>query len=122
MPARCIVHLQRSVICIIIALKGQTAGVASTGTLRTGQSCSNQTLVEVIAELKTVYSGLSEDALLTSYLDGKTQNQNESLNGMIWAQVPKEVFVGAYVLHLGVFNAVSHFSIGSQAAFLSINH
>ena len=78
--------------------------------------------VEVIVELKTIYSRLSEDALLTRYLDGNTQNQNESLNGMIWAQVPKEVFVGAYVLHLGVFNAVSHFNIGSQAAFLSINH
>ena len=32
--------------------------------------------VEVIAELKTIYSRLSEDALLARCLDGKTQNQN----------------------------------------------
>ena len=35
---------------------------------------------------------------------------------MIWNRVPKEVFVGAEVLELGVLDAVSHFNIGSQAA------
>ena len=64
--------------------------------------------VEIIAELKPIYQRLSEDALLTRCLDGKTQNQNESLNGMIWNRVPKEVFVGAEVLELGVLDAVSH--------------
>ena len=72
--------------------------------------------VEIIAELKPIYLRLSEDALLTRCLDGKTQNQNESINGMIWDRVPKEVFVGAEILELGVNDAVSHFNIGSQAA------
>ena len=31
-----------------------------------------------------------------------TQNQNESLNGMIWNRLPKSVFVGADVLQFGV--------------------
>ena len=35
---------------------------------------------------------------------------------MIWDRVPKEVFVGAEILELGVYDAVSHFNIGSQAA------
>ena len=36
---------------------------------------------------------------------------------MIWAEVPKDSnVVGANVFHLGVFNAVSHFNIGSQVA------
>ena len=29
---------------------------------------------------------------------GKSQNQNEALNGMFWERVPKVVFVGAEVL------------------------
>ena len=72
--------------------------------------------VEIIAELKPIYLRLSEDALLTRCLDGKTQNQNESINGMIWDRVPKDVFVGAEILELGVYDVVSHFNIGSQAA------
>ena len=66
--------------------------------------------------VKPIYERLSDDALLTRCLDGKTQNQNESLNGMIWNRLPKEVFVGSDVLKLGVYDAVAHFNIGSQAA------
>ena len=97
-------HYPWKEIYTIIALKEQIAGVASTETLQTGQICSSQVLrlpVEIIAELKPIYQRLSVDALLTRFLDGKTQNQNESLDGMIWNRVPKEVFVGAEVLELG---------------------
>lgn len=59
---------------------------------------------------------MSEDSLLSKCLDGKTQNQNESLNGMVWERVPKGVFVGSEVLQLGVYDAVAHFNIGSRAA------
>ena len=72
--------------------------------------------LNVIAELKPVYKRLSEDDLLARCLDGKTQNQNESLNGMIWERVPKDVFIGSETLQLGVYDAVAHFNIGSQAA------
>ena len=44
--------------------------------------------LEVISKLKPEYIRLSEDSLLEKCLHGKTQNQNESLNGMIW-QSPK---------------------------------
>ena len=37
---------------------------------------------------------IANDKLLSKCLDGKTQNQNESLNGMIWNRLPKTVFVG----------------------------
>ena len=50
--------------------------------------------LHVIAKVKPVYQRLSDDAFLEKYLQGKTQNHNESLNGMVWQQVPKEVFVG----------------------------
>ena len=45
----------------------------------------------------------------------KTQNQNESLNGMIWERVPKDNFIGSEAFQLGVFDAVAHFNIGCQA-------
>ena len=67
---------------------------------------------EVIKEVKPIYQTLSDDSLLQKCLDGKTQNQNESLNGMMWERVPKGVFVGSEVEQLGVDDAVSHFHIG----------
>jgi hypothetical protein len=61
--------------------------------------------------------GLPDEIIrLVKPIDGKTQNQNESLNGMIWNRLPKEVFIGSEVLKLGVYDAVAHFNIGSQAA------
>ena len=72
--------------------------------------------LDVIAEVKPVDMRLSEDSLLSKCLDGKTQNENESLNCMMWECVPKGVFVGVEVFQLGVYDAVVHFNIGSQAA------
>ena len=69
----------------------------------------------VIAEVKPVFCRLSEDSLLERCLDGKTQNQNESLNGMIWERVPKHTFIGSEALQLGVYDAVAHFNSGNQA-------
>lgn len=71
---------------------------------------------DVIKEIKPVFSRLSEDSLLEKCLHGKTQNQNESLNGMIWERVPKGVFVGSDILRLGVHDAVANFNIGCQAS------
>jgi len=70
----------------------------------------------IIALIKPIYSRLSSDNLLNKCLDGKTQNQNESLNGMFWNKVPKSVFVGADVLELGIYDAVAHYNVGSNAA------
>ena len=44
----------------------------------------------------------------------KTQNENESLNGMIWQRVSKEVFVGRDILDCGMYDAIAHFNMGSQ--------
>ena len=59
----------------------------------------------IIVELKPIYAKLSEDDLLRRCLDGKTQNQNEALNGMFWERVPQGVFVGAEVLQLRIYDA-----------------
>ena len=52
--------------------------------------------------MKPIFERLRQDTLLERCLDGKTQNQNETFNAMIWARVPKEVFVGPDVYSLGV--------------------
>ena len=70
---------------------------------------------DVTMTLKPVYATLSDEALLRKCLDGKTQNQNESFNGMIWRRVPKTVFVGSDVFKVGVYDAVAHFNIGDKA-------
>ena len=69
--------------------------------------------LEVIAKLEPEYVRLSNDILQEKCLHGKTQNQNESLNGMIWQRVPKEVYVGRETLELGLYDAVAHFNIGA---------
>ena len=44
----------------------------------------------------------------------KNTKPNESLNGMVWQQVPKEVFVDKDDLEFGLFDAVSHFNMRAQ--------
>ena len=71
--------------------------------------------IPVSTALKPTYAKLSDDNLLRKCLDGKTQNQNESFNGMIWTRIPKTVFVGTNAFQLGVYDAVAHFNIGAKA-------
>ena len=66
--------------------------------------------------VKPIFLQLSSNELLSKCLDGKTQNQNESINGMIWNRIPKNIFVGFDVLEFGVYDAVAHFNIGAAAA------
>ena len=43
----------------------------------------------VMEHLKPIYTDLSSDDLLSKCLHGKTQNQNEAFNKIIWERVPK---------------------------------
>ena len=42
-----------------------------------------------LKELKPIFTRLSDDALLKRCLRGLTQNQNEGINGVLWANCPK---------------------------------
>ena len=68
----------------------------------------------VIAQVKPIYQRLSNDALLEKCLHGKTQNQNESFNGLVWQRVPKEVFVAKDTIEFGLYDAIAHFNYGAQ--------
>ena len=61
---------------------------------------------------------LSRDNLLEKCLHGRTQNANESFNGMVWQRIPKVTYVGLDLLHFCVFDAVAHFNIGWKATVL----
>ena len=63
-----------------------------------------------------VYNDLCEPANLAKCLHGKTQNSNESYNGMIWNRVPKAHHVGLQTLKLGVYDTIAHFNMGAKAS------
>ena len=53
--------------------------------------------------------------LLKKCLHGKTQNANESCNGMIWNRIPKATHVGINNLSLGVYDAIAYFNYGMKS-------
>ena len=51
-------------------------------------------------------------------LHGKTQNQNESFNGMIWNRIPKSRFIKYRQFAMAIFDAAAHFNIGNLATLM----
>ena len=68
----------------------------------------------IIAKVKPIYQRLSDKTLIKKCLHGKTQNQNESLNALVWQRVPKEVFVAKETIEFGLYDAIAHFNNGAQ--------
>ena len=62
-----------------------------------------------------IYHALTKPELLKKCLHGKTQNANESFNGMIWNRIPKATHVGINNLSLGVYDAIAYFNYGMKA-------
>ena len=65
-------------------------------------------------EIKQIFDRLRDDKLLSKCLHGKTQNVNESLNGIIWTRCPKRVYVTRKTLEIGVYSAVLEFNDGKR--------
>ena len=51
-------------------------------------------------------------------MHGKTQNENESLNGTMWEHIPENTFVTLPNLGFSVYDAVAHFNIGMKAVLI----
>ena len=62
--------------------------------------------------VKSIFTRLSEDELLGRCLKGYTQNQNESINGMLWNKCTKTRFCGKRKLELSVAETVMEFNTG----------
>ena len=71
-------------------------------------------LPESVLELvEPIYDALSTPELLGKCLHGKTQNNNECLNKLIWDRCTKKQFVSSLVIEDAVCSAVSYFNDGN---------
>ena len=66
--------------------------------------------LDIVMKLKPIFAELGDESLMEKCLHGKTQNQNESFNSMIWDQIPKTRYVPPTQLELGVYDAVANFN------------
>lgn len=68
----------------------------------------------VMNAIKPTFRTLADPELLKKCLHGKTQNNNESFNNLVWLRCPKTTFCGKRVLNIAVYDAVLHFNEGSK--------
>ena len=71
---------------------------------------------------KPIFTCLSKDELLGRCLKSYTQNQNKSINGMLWNKCPKTRFCGNRRLELSVAETVMEFNtgVGCKAEILEL--
>lgn len=74
--------------------------------------------LDIVLKLKPIFNELSSEQHLQKCLHGRTQNQNESFNAMIWERIPKSKYVALTQLEFGVYDAVANFNIGRKASVL----
>ena len=61
-----------------------------------------------------VFTDLSKPDLLKICLHGKTPNNNECLNGVVWRRIPKDIFVVRKVVEIGICSAIIDFNDGAS--------
>ena len=69
----------------------------------------------VVEVIKPVFEALSADNLLDRCLEGATQNQNESINTVVWGLCPKESFAGLNSVETPCAMAVARFNDGARS-------
>ena len=62
--------------------------------------------------LKPIFRRLSERSLLLRCLPGYSQNQNESLNSIVWSKAPKHKFKGPKSIEMAGMSAILQFDHG----------
>lgn len=70
--------------------------------------------LDIMKLIKPIYQRLTKPDMLEKCLHGKTQNNNESLHGLIWKRCPKTKQAGLDVVKLSVHDAVIQFNSGSE--------
>jgi hypothetical protein len=65
--------------------------------------------------LLPLFTRLSDRTLLLRCLPGYSQNQNESLNGIVWTKAPKHKYKGPKAIEMTGISAVLQFDSGSKA-------
>ena len=62
--------------------------------------------------LRRLFERLTDSSLLSRCLKGLTQNQNESIHGMLWRKCPKTQFSGKRRVNIAVSQTVALFNVG----------
>ncbi|XP_050496906.1 uncharacterized protein LOC126878302 isoform X4 [Bombus huntii] len=62
---------------------------------------------DVLKVIKPIYESLSTDTLLERCLGSETQNNNESLNSLIWTFTPKYIHAGTQTIQISTFLAMT---------------
>ncbi|GFS51125.1 uncharacterized protein TNCV_3532441 [Trichonephila clavipes] len=75
---------------------------------------SNKLPVAVMDAIKPVFNDLSQPKLLQKCLGGKTQNNNESINSLIWKLCPKTLGCGRNIVEISTNEAIVIFNDGNQ--------
>lgn len=74
---------------------------------------NNPPLTDKVLEIiKPIYEDLSSDELLERCLGAEAQNNNESLNSLIWTFAPKHIHSGTKIVEIATFLAVIIFNEG----------
>ena len=76
-----------------------------------GDDCLPRVFPEL---LKPIFITLSDTKLLERCIRGTTQNNNESINAVVWAWCPKHKHHGAKVVRCAAASAVCHFHSGAR--------
>ncbi len=69
----------------------------------------------VVDIVNPIYDALSDDSLLSRFLDSYTQNPNESLNILIWKRCQKNIYKGKKVVELCTASAVAPYKYGASS-------
>lgn len=67
---------------------------------------------KVLTVIEPIYTSLSSDDLLHRCLGSETQNNNESLNSLIWTFAPKHIHCGTQTIEIANYLAVAIFNEG----------
>ena len=71
-----------------------------------------------LKELEPIFTTLTDKSLLSRCLMGLTQNQNESINAILWKHCPKTWFCGKRRIEIGIFNTI--IELNSEATTTAI--
>ncbi|XP_076683524.1 uncharacterized protein LOC143376766 [Andrena cerasifolii] len=71
--------------------------------------------------IKPIYEDLSREDLLTRCLGAEAQNNNESLNSLIWTLAPKHLHSGPKIIEIACFLAVIIFNEGFQSVLKTMD-
>ncbi|XP_043270679.1 uncharacterized protein [Venturia canescens] len=73
---------------------------------------------DVLTAMKPIYEDLSKDELLERCVGGFTQNNNESLDQLIWKITPKILPAGSKIVNIAALVAACTFNEGSSDLLL----